>query len=146
ERTATAPWPPCEPTICHLRVTVRSQPTEVDVATQPTENLRIELLGLVRAWRANQELDLGSARSLAVFALLAMRAGQNVPHQEIITGVWGAQAPDNPEASLETHVSRLRRVLDPARGRQSDGVLASVEGGYCLRVDPDAVDVATFAR
>jgi DNA-binding SARP family transcriptional activator len=117
------------------------------VAAQPTDNPRIELLGVVRAWWADQELDLGPARSRAVFALLAMRAGQVVSRQEIITGVWGADTPDtSDDVNLETCVSSLRRVLGSARTGQSGDVLVSVEGGYCLRVDPDAVDVTKFTR
>jgi DNA-binding SARP family transcriptional activator len=112
----------------------------------PTENLRIELLGPVRGWWANEELDLGSTRSRAVLALLAIRVGKTVSRHEIITGLWGADAPDTAEASLESDVAGLRQVLDSAPTRQSGGLLVSVEDGYCLRVDPDVVDVTTFAR
>jgi DNA-binding SARP family transcriptional activator len=115
------------------------------VATEPTGNLRIELLGPVRAWCADEELDLGSARSKAVFALLAIRAGQTVSRREIITGVWGAEAPETDD-SLETCLTGLRRVLNSARTGQSGDVLVPVEGGYSLRVDQDAVDVNAFAR
>lgn len=142
------------------------------MATEPSENLRIELLGPVRVWWANEELDLGSAKSRAVFALLAMSAGQTVSHHEIITRAWGLDASETTDADLETCVSGLRWVLDTARAQPGDvlvpafagarecavvtrgsrvrdeapATIERVEGGYCLHADPDAVDVNTFAR
>ena len=117
------------------------------MATRPVGNLRVELLGPVRAWQGNEELDLGSARSRAVFAVLATRAGRTVSRQEIITGVWGADAPATVEGSVYTYVSGLRRALDPARTRWSGGdVLVSSGAGYCLRLEPGAIDVTAFTR
>lgn len=142
------------------------------MATEPTGNLRIELLGPIRAWWANEELDLGSARSRAVFALLAMRAGQTVSRHEIITGAWGLDVSEITDADLETCVSDLRRVLEAARTQSGDVrvpalagarehcvavrgprisdeasvTVERVEDGYCLRVDPEVVDVNAFAR
>lgn len=110
-------------------------------------NLRIELLGPVCAWHGDEELDLGSARRRAVFAMLATRAGRIVSRQELIAGVWGQDAPATVEGSLYTYVSGLRRALDPARTLWSGGeVLVSVGAGYCLRVDPEALDVRVFAE
>ena len=117
------------------------------MATQLVEDLRIELLGPVRAWRGDEELDLGPARCRAVFAMLAMRAGHTVSRPELIAGVWGENPPASVEGNLYTYVSGLRRVLDPARARWSGGdVLVSAGAGYCLRIDPGTVDVTTFDR
>jgi len=81
-----------------------------------------------------------------VLALLAIRVGQTVSRQEIIAEVWGLDDWDTADASLETHVAGLRRVLDSAPTRQSGHMLVSAEDGYCLRVNPEVVDVITFAR
>jgi len=114
---------------------------------QPVRNPRIELLGPVRAWQGDEELDLGSARRRAVFAMLAMRAGRTVSRHELIAGVWGEDAPATVEGSLYTYVSGLRRALDPARTLWSGGdVLVSVGAGYSLRVEPAALDVRVFAE
>jgi DNA-binding SARP family transcriptional activator/tetratricopeptide (TPR) repeat protein/DNA-binding CsgD family transcriptional regulator len=114
---------------------------------QPAWNPRIELLGPVRAWQGDDELDLGSARRRAVFAMLAMRAGRTVSRHELIAGVWGEDAPATVEGSLYTYVSGLRRALDPTRALWSGGdVLASVGAGYSLRVEPDVLDVHLFTE
>ncbi|MGH3432020.1 MAG: BTAD domain-containing putative transcriptional regulator, partial [Thermocrispum sp.] len=109
--------------------------------------LRVRLLGSMRAECGDTVLDLGSARRQAVFAILAMRAGQAVSRAELITGVWGDDPPATVTGSLYTYVSDLRRVLDPGRSRWSAGeTLVSAGAGYCLRLDSDQLDVHRFER
>ena len=66
----------------------------------PTANLRVELLGPVRAWRGDRELALGPPRRRAVLAVLALRPGEAVSRDEIIDAVWG----DAPPASAANNV------------------------------------------
>ncbi|TQM84963.1 transcriptional regulator [Saccharothrix saharensis] len=109
--------------------------------------VRVELLGAVRAWRNGVEVDLGTARRRAVFALLALRVGQTVSKDELIDGVWGDSPPATAAAGLHTYVSGLRQALEPDRRKRSTGVvLTSAGSGYCLRVPVDGVDVHRFER
>jgi DNA-binding SARP family transcriptional activator/DNA-binding CsgD family transcriptional regulator/tetratricopeptide (TPR) repeat protein len=109
--------------------------------------LRIRVLGPVRAWRGDVELDLGSARRKAVFAALALQAGHAVSKARLVAGVWGDNLPATVEGSLHTYVSGLRRVLEPGRSRWSGGdVLVSAGDGYALHVDPECLDVHRFER
>jgi DNA-binding SARP family transcriptional activator len=107
--------------------------------------LAVQLLGPVRAWRNGVEIDLGAARRRAVFTVLAVRANQAVSKGELIGGVWGDAPPASAEASLYTYVSGLRRALEPQRSRRSPGtVLPSTGAGYCLRLDPEVLDMHRF--
>jgi DNA-binding SARP family transcriptional activator/tetratricopeptide (TPR) repeat protein len=132
----------------------RNRPNGLAFQTQWTEAVMsatvpvtVELLGPVRAWRSGVEVDLGTARRRAVFALLALRAGQAVSKDELIDGVWGDSPPATAGAGLYTYVSGLRRALEPERARRSTGVvLTSAGSGYCLRVPVDGVDVHRFER
>lgn len=111
----------------------------------PVEPLFAELLGPVRVFLGDTEVDLGAARRRAVFAVLALRAGQPVSLDELVTAVWGDQPPANAEASVYTYVSGLRKVLEPHRSARSAPVfLVSTGSGYSLRLDPEATDVARF--
>ena len=112
-----------------------------------TAPLRVQLLGPVRAWRGDQEVDLGSARRRAVFAILALAAGRAVTREELVDGIWGEDPPARAIGILHTYVSDLRRSLqEPVRGsRQSAGhVLDSVGSAYALRVDASQLDVTRF--
>ena len=108
-------------------------------------HLRIELLGPVRAWRAQEELALGSAHRRGVLAALAMRANQVVARTELIDAIWGESAPASANGSIYTYVSGLRAALEPERARRSEGqVLTSAGSGYCLRLEPGELDVQRF--
>ncbi|OLF17614.1 BTAD domain-containing putative transcriptional regulator [Actinophytocola xanthii] len=110
-------------------------------------DLRVELLGAVRAWSGGKEVALGSSRPRAVFAMLATRQNAVVSRAELIDGVWGADAPATAAGNLHTYISALRKSLEPDRARGvAPQVLTSVGGGYRLRVEPDRADVVEFAR
>ncbi|HEX6342291.1 BTAD domain-containing putative transcriptional regulator [Umezawaea sp.] len=112
-----------------------------------TSSLVIRLLGPVRAWRNGVEVDLGTARTRAVFTVLAMRANDAVSKDELIDGVWGDAPPATAGASLHTYISALRRALEPERSKRSAGVVLTSSGaGYALRLDREALDVHRFDR
>jgi DNA-binding SARP family transcriptional activator len=105
--------------------------------------LRVELLGPVRAFSGEREVALGSSRPRAVFAILAARQNSVVSRAELIDGVWGDGAPNTAAGSLHTYVSTLRKSLEPDRGRGvAPRLLTSVGSGYRLQVG--RVDVAEF--
>jgi DNA-binding SARP family transcriptional activator/tetratricopeptide (TPR) repeat protein len=103
--------------------------------------LRVQLLGPVRAWRGNAELDLGGPRRRAVFAMLAMHAQRTVSRRELIDGIWDGEPPASAVNSVQVHISGLRRALEPRRAAQATGqVLPTSGAGYLLRLGPDTRD------
>jgi DNA-binding SARP family transcriptional activator/DNA-binding CsgD family transcriptional regulator len=112
-----------------------------------TAPLRVQLLGPVRAWRGDQELNLGSAARRGVFAILALAAGRAVTREELVDGIWGEQPPARAVGILHTYVSDLRRSLQEQvrAGKQSAAhVLDSVGSAYALRIDPSQLDTTRF--
>src|SRR5580692_6235978 len=107
--------------------------------------LRVQVLGPIRAWCGGQELDLGSAQPRAVLAVLAMAAGRSVTRPHLIDAVWETPR-EKADNALYVHISRLRGVLEPDRGKRAPGqVLISSGAGYLLRVTSDQVDASAFA-
>ncbi|MFJ1709239.1 BTAD domain-containing putative transcriptional regulator [Kitasatospora sp. NPDC088346] len=105
-------------------------------------DIRIELLGPVRVWRATEELGLGPAQRRAVLAQLAASQGRAVTTEELIEGLWGDTPPTRAVAAVRNHVSQLREVLE--EDRTAPRVLVSAGGGYVLRLPPGATDLAAF--
>jgi len=105
--------------------------------------LRVQLLGQVRAWQGQKELDLGSPQQRVVFGLLAARPGLSVCLEELVDALWPQQPPAAAANVVQTYVKRLRRLLEPGRApRAPSVVLTTGPGGYRLRVD--SLDVAEF--
>ncbi|MFJ6570684.1 AfsR/SARP family transcriptional regulator [Streptomyces sp. NPDC091292] len=110
-------------------------------------SVRFAVLGPVRAWRGEAELDLGSPQQRAVLATLLLRRGRPVTLSELLDAVWGEEPPPAAVSVLRTYVSRLRKVLEPGRDAvEGPSVVVSVGDGYLLRLRADALDLAVFER
>jgi DNA-binding SARP family transcriptional activator len=109
--------------------------------------VQIQVLGPLRAWRAGVEVDLGPPGQRAVLGLLALAGGQPVPIAELVDALWQEQPPSTAVNVLQTHVSRLRRLLEV--GRQPHGrsvLLPLASGGYALRLPAQQVDLTRFRQ
>lgn len=113
----------------------------------PGGHLRFAVLGPVRAWRGEEQLDLGTARQRAVAAVLLLHANRPVGRGSLIEAVWGDPAPAYAVNQLQKYVSALRRTLEPGReARAPSGVLGWSESGYVLRVGAEGLDLSLFER
>jgi DNA-binding SARP family transcriptional activator len=107
--------------------------------------LTVHVLGPVEVRRDGAPLDLGGPQQRAVIAHLAIDVGRVVSVERLIDRLWGDEPPRTPLGTLQSYVSRLRRVIEPAReAGTAPQVLVSEAPGYVLRLPPDAVDVHRF--
>ncbi|MEH1123028.1 AfsR/SARP family transcriptional regulator [Micromonospora sp. CPCC 206061] len=110
--------------------------------------MRIQVLGPVRAWRGDDELELelGPAAQRAVLGLLALACGQPLTRAQLVSGVWYDREPPSTAANvIQTHVKHLRRLLEPGRRPHApSALLRQVGDGYALQVPAAAVDVSRF--
>ncbi|SDL13482.1 AfsR/SARP family transcriptional regulator [Streptomyces indicus] len=97
--------------------------------------LQFSVLGPVRAWRGGDPLPTGSPQQRALLAALLLRHGRTATAAELIDGIWGEEPPSQALAALRTYASRLRKILDPDS-------LVSEAGGYAMRFERDALDLA----
>jgi DNA-binding SARP family transcriptional activator len=104
--------------------------------------ITVGVLGPVRAWRAGRLVPAGPAQRQLVLAVLALRAGTAVPREELVDALW-EHAPASAVNTVHKHVCALRAALEPDRPRGQ--LLATVAGGYELRLASGAVDALAFA-
>ena len=104
--------------------------------------MEIKLLGVIEADADGIALPLGGPRQRAVFADLALHAGQLVPTVRLIDDLWAERPPASAKHTLETYVSRLRHVLN-ASGAVGPS-LVTRQGGYLLDAAPECVDTWQF--
>ncbi|GGV19913.1 BTAD domain-containing putative transcriptional regulator [Streptomyces spectabilis] len=103
--------------------------------------LRFGLLGVPALYDADGEpRPLRSPKARALLTALLLEPGRVVSADALKEALWGARPPASARASLQNHVTRLRRLLDdPAR-------LHAVPPGYRLRVADGELDVRVFER
>ncbi|UQA98017.1 AfsR/SARP family transcriptional regulator [Streptomyces halobius] len=102
--------------------------------------MRYGILGTTRADRADgTPVALGGARLRALLTALALRPGRALTSDALIADIWGMDPPADAAGALQALVGRLRRALGHA-------AVASVDGGYRLCAEPDAVDLHRFER
>jgi DNA-binding SARP family transcriptional activator/tetratricopeptide (TPR) repeat protein len=111
----------------------------------PPGRLRVCLLGTVRAWSGPTPCPLGPPQRRAVFAVLALAAGQPVSRSELVNMLWPDAPPARAANVIQTHVKHLRQALEPDRSRRAaSAVLPAIGSGYALRIEPSAVDALRF--
>ncbi len=102
------------------------------------EVMEIRLSGAVEAFVDGREIDLGTAKSRAVLAALALSPGTTVPVSRIIELVWGDDPPRTADKTLQSYVTRLRKAGADCIDRSGDG--------YRLSIEPELVDLVRFER
>lgn len=103
------------------------------------------VLGPVRAWRGDQEIDLGSPQARALLALLLAHGGQAVGLAHLVDAMWGIDPPRTAVNAIHRNVGLLRRTIEPELpARHAGGWLVRSAGGYRLDVDDDNLDLLRF--
>ena len=107
--------------------------------------MRFQVLGPLEVEADNGPVVLGGPKERLLLALLLTRPNQVVPVEALVRGLWGERPPPTAAKTLQSHVARLRRALEPTRARGAAGeVLVTREPGYLVRVAPGALDAAQF--
>ncbi|MEV0259169.1 BTAD domain-containing putative transcriptional regulator [Streptomyces sp. NPDC050732] len=103
--------------------------------------LRFGLLGAPAVYDAEGEPHpVRSAKGRALLAALLLEPDRVVSLGALKDALWGDFPPASAQASLQNHVTRLRRLLDDPRRLQA------VPPGYRLRVGDGELDVRVFER
>lgn len=127
-----------------LEVEVASEPHQAPSASKsrlPSGKLDVSILGPLTIRRGTQTLgahDLGGPKPRQILEILLLHLGAPVSKCRLIDLLWEGHAPVLALPTLESHVSVLRRHLQPGTGKA--GPLKTVTGGYLMdraRVDLD---------
>jgi DNA-binding SARP family transcriptional activator/ABC-type transport system substrate-binding protein len=103
--------------------------------------VEFRILGPLEVLDEGKPLPLGGAKQRSTFAMLLLARNQVVSRDRLIEGLWGASPPPTAAATLDTYLSRLRRVL-PGAGDAAR--LVTQPPGYRLRVEAGELDLERF--
>ncbi len=99
--------------------------------------LAFEILGPLVVRGDDGEIAISGARRRALLVRLLIAANELVPAGPLAEDLWEGDPPAGAVATLQSHISQLRKSLDPGR-------LVGRHGGYVLEVGPDELDVWRF--
>lgn len=110
--------------------------------------VRFRDLGPLEIERAGEVSPVGGVRLESALALLLIHGGHTVGVDALCEAMWGERGIDRSVSTLDSHVWRLRRVLEPGRARgEASTLLVRDPGGYRLVLaGDDPTDSARFVR
>lgn len=101
------------------------------------ESAQFHVLGPLEVRGGGEPIAIASGRERALLAVLLLRANRLVTVDELVEAVWGEQPPDNPRATVQTVVMRLRKKLPGG-----SAVIQTYPGGYLAT--PPYLDLDAF--
>jgi DNA-binding SARP family transcriptional activator/tetratricopeptide (TPR) repeat protein len=101
--------------------------------------VEFRLLGPLEVVADGRSLDLGAHKQRALLGLLLLSANSAVPSDRLIDALWDDDPPETARKALQVYVAGLRKQLGRDR-------LETRPPGYLLKVEPEELDAARFAR
>ena len=109
--------------------------------------IRFRDLGTLVLERDGEPLPVGGARLAAALALLLVHIGRAVSVDALAEAMSGGEVTPRSTSTLDSHVWRLRRLLEPDRARGAPAeVLLRDPGDYRLLATAEQVDSMRFVR
>lgn len=114
----------------------------VRTAVRPTVALRLDLLGPVRLWRGDSEVDHPDWERVRVRELLCHLAlHPSSSRDAVAAALWPDSGPEEAANNLRTHLSVLHGVLEPDRWPGEATWVVRVHSGRLELAEPPALTV-----
>jgi DNA-binding SARP family transcriptional activator len=109
--------------------------------------LRLQVLGPLRVWRGESEIEAGPRQQAYLLALLLARGGRPTGTGELIDLIWGEDAPASALNVIHKYVGSLRRLLEPDLPPRGTGAYLLRRGnGYLCAAGADLLDLTRFRQ
>ncbi|WP_436534453.1 BTAD domain-containing putative transcriptional regulator [Actinoplanes sp. HUAS TT8] len=109
--------------------------------------VHLRILGPLRVWRDNAEVDAGPHQQQCLLALLLAHEGNPVSVAELTDLLWGAHAPPSAVNIIHKYVGALRRLLEPGLPPRATGAFIARQGnGYRFTAAPGGLDLLRFRQ
>lgn len=106
--------------------------------------MEFRVLGAMQASHDGVPVSLGRRRERCLLGVLLLEAGTPVPVDRLVDLLWDESPPRTVRATLRSHVSRLRELLDPDHDGARGVALRRVGNAYAVQVSRADVDALRF--
>ncbi|MFI5934044.1 BTAD domain-containing putative transcriptional regulator [Actinoplanes sp. NPDC051494] len=115
--------------------------------TRPAARLRLQIMGPLRVWRGDVELEAGPRQQRCLLALLAARVGSPITMTDLVDLIWGPDAPTSAVNVIHKYIGMLRRMFEPELPLRAPGTYLVRHGnGYRFTAGPETLDLVAFRR
>lgn len=105
----------------------------------------VRILGSLEATTDTGAVDLGLRQARTLFAVLALQPNTPVRSARLAEALWPGGPPARWEGTVQSHVSRLRRALEPDRPPRAPSRRIVTRGdSYVLHLADDELDALRF--
>jgi DNA-binding SARP family transcriptional activator len=101
---------------------------------------RFGLLGPLLVDRGGRAVAIPAGKQRVLLAALLLNANRVVSLPELAEALWASSPPASARVTIHNYVKRLRQALDG----DGDARIATLPGGYLIRVDASELDVSRF--
>ncbi|SDT03432.1 AfsR/SARP family transcriptional regulator [Actinoplanes derwentensis] len=109
--------------------------------------IRLQIMGPLRLWRGDIELDAGPHQQRCLLALLIAQEGRPIGMAALIDLMWGADPPASAVNVIHKYIGVLRRLLEPGLTPRAPGAyLTRHDNGYRFSAGPETLDLVAFRR
>ncbi|ASW53281.1 BTAD domain-containing putative transcriptional regulator [Plantactinospora sp. KBS50] len=126
----------------HTSVTAATRDHEPARVADPGAPVEIRVLGPLELRRGNEPVAIGSATQRVLLAKLALGAPEPVPRDSLRELLHGRYSAQDATKLLRTHLTRLRRLVEPAGQR----LIVTTPAGYRLVATAAQLDLARLRQ
>ena len=101
-------------------------------------DLDFRVLGGIELVRCGERVSIGGPKPRLALAVLAAHRGSVVSVDRLCDELWGDNPPRDAPGVLQSHLSRLRRVLRP------EAEIVARPPGYVLQIQDETIDAGRF--
>jgi len=98
--------------------------------------VEFRILGPLEVVEDGNPVALGTLKERLVLGVLLLHANEVVSRERLIDDLWGEAPPPTARKAVNVYISKLRQTLT----RDGHDPIATADGGYRLRVEPDLLD------
>jgi DNA-binding SARP family transcriptional activator len=104
--------------------------------------VKFRILGPLEVVEDGNPLPLGTLKERLVLGVLLLHANEFVSRERLIDDLWGDAPPPTARKAVNVYISKLRQTLT----RDGHDPIATADGGYRLRLEPDELDAAAMQQ
>ncbi|KXK63876.1 hypothetical protein AWW66_01245 [Micromonospora rosaria] len=102
------------------------------------------MLGSLEVIKGDRDCTPSAPKLRELLALLLLQSNRVIPTETLATELWRGEMPRSAQATLQTYIYQLRKILCSERGGENRDILMTRPPGYVINTTCDQLDATRF--